>query len=230
VGVGRDRGQTTTMSKQTTRAGGEAATSGRSVPIRKLTVMNRLGQLGVEGVASRLERLGGRRGDLPVRTEQVNIGHASDESLPVFETDDRVGIRVKVTSAPHGVVLVLFPLSSANNAATMMLSDAVSDLSRADNELAHSALEELGAMIANGVTDAWADSFDQRIDVGTPSRVQGTIRSCVGEAVRSEADLGLYIAARLHLPDQGVDADVFVLPDNETFLQLLSLLDVSQVM
>jgi chemotaxis protein CheY-P-specific phosphatase CheC len=218
------------MSKQETRAGDATGAVERTVPISKLTVMNRLGQLGVDGVESRMERLGGRDTQLRVQTEQVNIGYASGRSVETFDASDRVGIQVKLTSPPHGNVLVLFPVSSANNAATMMLSDAVSDLSSVDNDLAHSALVELGAMIASGFTDAWADSFDQRIDVGTPNRIQGTVRHCVAETLRLEGDFGLYIAARLHLPDRGVDADVIVFPDNDTFLKLLGLLDVAQVM
>jgi chemotaxis protein CheY-P-specific phosphatase CheC len=191
--------------------------------------MNRLGELGVEGVASRLERLGDRD-DAEVSTEQVSIGFVDPTSVgATFPDEERVGIRVRLPGAPHGYVLVLFTMASANNAATLMLSDAVSDLSDVDNDLAHSALVELGAMMAYGFMDAWADTFDQRIDVGTPRRVSGAVDATVSRTIDSEEDLGVYIASRLHLPREGIDAEVFVFPSNDTFVRLLDLLTIEQV-
>jgi chemotaxis protein CheY-P-specific phosphatase CheC len=206
-----------------------AARTERRLPVRKLGVMNRLGEVGVEGVASRLERLGDRDG-AEVRTEQVSIGFVDAASVDAtFPDEERVGIRVRLPGAPHGYVLVLFPMASANNAATLMLSDAVPDLSAVDNDLAHSALVELGAMMAYGFMDAWADTFDQRIDVGTPRRVSGPVGTAVARTVDREEDLGVYIASRLHLPREDVDAEVLVLPSNETFVRLLDLLTIDQV-
>lgn len=215
------------MSRQEPDTRQTVASAERTLAVRKLGVMNRLGELGVDGVASRVERLGGDRG---VETEQVKCGYADPVALAAsFDADDRVGIRVRLSSAPHGYVLVLFPMESANNAATMMLSDAVSDLSSVDNDLAHSALVELGAMMAYGFMDAWADTFDQRIDVGTPRRVSGPVGTAVARTVDREEDLGVYIASRLHLPREDVDAEVLVLPSNETFVRLLDLLTIDQV-
>lgn len=191
--------------------------------------MNRLGELGVGGVAGRLERLEGD-GDATVTTEQVNLGYAEAATLAAFEAEERVGVRVHLSSAPHGFVVVLFPMSSANNAATMMLSEAVSDLSEVDNDLAHSALVELGSMMAYGFMDAWADSFDQRIDVATPRRIHGDRRTVVDRTLRMGDDLGVYIGSRLHLPERGIDAEVLVFPDTGTFLQLLEYLGPEQVM
>jgi chemotaxis protein CheY-P-specific phosphatase CheC len=216
------------MSKQepdTRRTGGSTELT---LPVRKLSIVNRLGELGVDGVAGRLERLGGGDG---VVTEQVACGYADPVALDAsFDDDDpRVGVRVSLASAPHGYVLVLFPMSSANNAATMMLSDAVSDLSSVDNDLAHSALVELGAMMASGFMDAWADTFEQQIDVGTPRRIQDTPRDAVARTLRMDSDLGLYVGTNLHLPERGVDATVTVFPDTGTFVKLLRLLELEQV-
>jgi len=215
------------MSRQEPDTRQTGASAERTLAVRKLGVMNRLGELGVDGVASRLERLGGDRG---VETEQVKCGYADPVALAAsFDADDRVGIRVRLSSAPHGYVLVLFPMESANNAATMMLSDAVSDLSSVDNDLAHSALVELGAMMAYGFMDAWADTFEQQIDVGTPRRLHAPIRDAVAQTLGMDDDLGIYIGARLHLPDRGIDADVLVFPETDTFVTLLELLRLEQV-
>jgi chemotaxis protein CheY-P-specific phosphatase CheC len=217
------------MSEREANTTRTTATTERRLPVRKLGVMNRLGELGVEGVASRLERLGDRDG-AEVRTDQVSIGFVEPGSVDAtFSTDDRVGIRVHLPGAPHGFVLVLFPMASANNAATLMLSDAVPDLSTVENDLAHSALVELGAMMAYGFMDAWADTFDQRIDVGTPQRVSGQVAGTVSGTLERGDDLGVYIASRLHLPREDIDADVLVFPSTDTFIRLLDLLTIEQV-
>jgi chemotaxis protein CheY-P-specific phosphatase CheC len=198
-----------------------------TLPVRKLSVMNRLGRLGVDGVAARLSHLAGEEG---VAVEQIGCGYADPLALETsFDDDEHVGVRVGLASAPSGYVVVLFPLASANNAATMMLSDAVSDLSAADNDLAHSALVELGAMMASGFMDAWADTFDQQIDVGTPRRVQASPREAVRRTLRMDGELGIYVGTRLHLPDRGVDATVLVFPETDTFVKLLRLLRLEQV-
>jgi chemotaxis protein CheY-P-specific phosphatase CheC len=111
-----------------------------------------------------------------------------------------------------------------------MLSDAVEDLSAVSNEMAHDALTELGGIVAYGFLDAWADAFGQEIDAGAPARVYGTQREVLRATTNMDEDLGVYIAARFHVPAQDIDTEVFVFPDTEVFLRLLDLLEPEQVM
>jgi chemotaxis protein CheC len=200
----------------------------RTLAVEKLSVMNRLGEIGVGGVADRLGHIGAAPAE--VTTEQVKSGYATEASVAAsFDDDDRVGVRVHLSGAPHGYVLVLFPMSSANNAATVMLSDAVEDLSAVPNEMAHDAVTELGGIVANGFLDAWADTFDQEVDAGAPSRVYGSQREILTTTTKLGEEIGLYIASRFHVPAQNIDTEVFVFPDTEVFLKLLELLDADRV-
>lgn len=207
----------------------DEATSARTLEVEKLSVMNRLGEIGVDGVADRLGHLGAA--PVEVITEQVKSGYATPESVAAsFDDTERVGVRIGLAGAPHGYVLVLFPMSSANNAATVLLSDAVEDLSEVSNEMAHDALTELGGIVANGFLDAWADTFDQEVNAGAPSRVYGGQREILTTTTKMGEEIGLYIASRFHVPAQDIDTEVFVFPDTAVFLKLLELLDPAQVM
>lgn len=200
----------------------------RTIAVEDLWVMNRLGELGVEGIERRLGRLGGKQ--VAVTSERVRSGYVTDRTVETtFGESERVGTRTRLTETPHGFVLVLFPLASANNAATLMLSDAVEDLESAPNELAHSALVELGAIVANGFLDAWSDAFEERVDVGTPVLVHDDERSLIEKTIGREGELGLYIASTVHSPTHEIDADIYVFPRMETFSRLLDGFDPDQV-
>jgi chemotaxis protein CheY-P-specific phosphatase CheC len=199
-----------------------------TVPLEKLATLNALGELGVDGVASRLRQLDDYDGT--VETELVKSGVVTERTLRTrFEDDVRAGVRVRLPGAPYGYALALFPPGSANNAAALMLSDAVEDVSEASTEMARSALTELGGYMINGFLDAWADTFEQRIDVGAPSAVHDSERAVVWRTVQSGEDLGLYITARLRIPASGIVAQVYLLPRNETFLDILARIDMEML-
>jgi len=199
-----------------------------TVPLEKLATLNALGELGVEGVASRLQQLDDYDGT--VESELVKSGVVTEETLRTrFDDAVRAGVRVRLPGAPYGYALALFPPGSANNAAALMLSDAVEDVAAASTEMARSALTELGGYMINGFLDAWADTFGQRIDVGAPSAVHDSEQAVVWRTVQSGEDLGLYITARLRVPSRGIVAQVYLLPENETFVGILDRIDMGML-
>ena len=199
-----------------------------TIPIAKLGVMNQLGEVGIDGVEKRLQRLDNY--NATVKSELVKSGYAEPETVGVqFGGDQRAGARVKLPSAPHGYALVLFPTYSANNAAALMLSDAVEDLSNVSEEMARSALTELAGIMASGFLDSWADTFEQRIDVSAATAVHNTEREIVGRTVAADDKLGIYITSRLRLPEHGVLAQVYLFPENETFVRILERVEVEMM-
>ena len=172
----------------------------RRFPIGKLSVMNRLAELGTNSAADRLQQVA-----------------ALTQS---FGTGERTGARIQIREVPHGYVLVLFPLRAANNAAALMLSDTVDDVSEVSGEMARSALTELSGILANGYFDVWANRFGEEIVVSEPSAVQNTEREIVQQVVNTSDDVGLYLRSRLRVPASGVTANVYLFPETETFLQL----------
>jgi chemotaxis protein CheC len=197
------------------------------IPLSDLAVLNALGELGIEGVSDRLQQLDSY--DASVESELVKAGYLTDTTLRSLGTDRRVGVRVGLPGAPYGHALALFPPGSANNAAALMLDEAVDDVGSASEEMATSALTELGGMMINGFLDAWADQFGQRIDVGAPSSVRGPEHKLLAKVARSSDDLGLYITSRLRLPSRRIMAQVYLLPENETFVDIVDRIDADMI-
>ncbi len=217
-----------------TQADGEASastntvTTGLSIPVRKLGVMNRFGQVGIDGVEHRLTRLDSY--GATVESELVKSGYVDDTSIGrTFADEERVGVRVRVPTAPNGYALVLFSPESANNAAALMLGEATDDLSEVSTEMARSALTELGGIMASGFVDGWANAFDQRIDIVAPTAVHNTEREVVAQTVGGDDALGLYITSRLRLPDHDVVAQVYLFPENETFVRILDRVELEMM-
>jgi chemotaxis protein CheC len=205
-----------------------ADTNGLSIPIRKLGVMNRFGQVGIDGVEHRLTRLDNY--GATVESELVKSGYVDDDSIArTFADEDRAGVRVRLPTAPNGYALVLFSPESANNAAALMLSEATDDLSGVSTEMARSALTELGGIMASGFVDGWANAFDQRIDIVAPTAVHNTEREVVAQTVGGDDALGLYITSRLRLPDHDVVAQVYQFPENETFVRILDRVEMEMM-
>jgi len=198
-----------------------------TIAVESLAVMNRLGEIGIDGVERRLQRL---HPEAMVVSEQVAHGFARPDLLDVtFAGEERVGVKSRLPGAPFGCALVLFPLASANNAARLMLTDVVPGDETPSHSLARSAITELGGMVASGFLDAWADTFEQEIDVGAPTPVQDPERDIVRSAIRTEDDLGIYVASTLRLPAYDISVQVYLFPRTELMVEILERIDVSRV-
>jgi len=196
--------------------------------ISKLGLMNRLTEIGIDGVRDRLREIDGC--DARVTPEVVKSGYASRATVgTAFDDGRRAGVRHRLPGAPHGYALALFTPSCANNAAAMMLSRDVRDLDEVPAEMAQSALAELCTMMISGFVDAWADTFGEEIDVQTPTPVHSTERRIVERTAVGDDGLGLYVTSRLRLAGAGVVGQVYLFPENETFVEILDRLDARRI-
>ncbi len=199
-----------------------------AVRLDRLGIANHLGAAGIDGVADRLGHLGGK--NVEVEAGRVATGYVDQGAVTVaFSDDHRVAVRVRLRGPPHGYVLVLFSLESANRAATFMLSNTVENLDATPNELAHDAVKELGGMMAYGFMDALADIVEREIDVGTPKLSSDNEADVVRRTVASEDGIGLYLASTVRLPEEDVAADVYLFPGNATFIRMLSRIELEEV-
>lgn len=198
--------------------------SGLSIPVAQLSLLNWLGEVGAGGVD---ERLGGLvSGGVTVVSERSASGYVAPRTAEAqFSTDDRVGARVQLPGRPAGQILVLFSPESANRATTLMLYDAVEDLSTVSRDMARDALMELCSIIANGFLDEWADLVGAEINVSTPQFVSNTEQELMRYVVTSYDDLGLYITSLLRLPDHDIDVALYVFPKQEEFVNSVSRID-----
>ncbi|WP_254536971.1 chemotaxis protein CheC [Halomarina litorea] len=199
----------------------------RTIAVESLAVMNRLGEIGIGGVERRLQQL---HPEATVTSEQVAHGYARADLLEAtFVGEERVGVRSRLPGAPFGSALVLFPLASANNAARLMVRDVLSEGEAPSHKMAQSAITELGGMIASGFLDAWADTFEQEIDVGAPTPIQDTEAEIVGTLIEEDEDLGIYVASRLTLPAYDITVQVYLFPRTDILIEILRRIDVERV-
>lgn len=204
----------------TGRAGGRPSRPGmRTVRLDALGRMTRLGATGTGSVERRLRDL---TPGIEVVGERTTAGFVDERSLKAaFGSDDRVGVRVRITGASSGYVVVLFPLDSADRAATLMLSTGIDDLSTVPNALAHDAFAELGGLVANAFADGIAGEVDEAIDARAPKLISDSERTLIRRTLGQHAGLGLFVTARLRLPDHDVTCDIFLFPESGPFLDAL---------
>lgn len=191
-----------------------------ALPLETVAILNWLGDTGIDGVEARFEQVLGD--DLTVETEQVKIGYAERETVPVqFGASERAGARVPLSKPLTGNALVLFPMESANKAAALMLQRAVDDLSSVSTEMGRDALAELCNMMVNGFVDEWATVFETTIDTGSPIAVQDPEQALIDRLLK-HYEMGLYITSRLRIPDYDIDGAIYVFPGEEEFVTKIS--------
>ena len=200
----------------------------RLIPLETIEVLNWLGEVGVDGVESRLGRVAA---DEPsVRTEQVKLGHAGPNTIRTqFGVEDRAGARVSLQKPFTGTVLVLFPIKSANEAASLMLERAVDDVeSVVSTEMGRDALTELCNVMANGFVDEWATVFDTPFDTGAPVAVQNPELIHIRH-ISAVSELGLYLTSRIRIVEHDIDGTIFVFPGEDRFVTKISQLSPSVI-
>ncbi len=194
---------------------------GRSteIDIRQISTINKLGQVGTQGMGDNLTMLGSGDAEMEVRKMEVLDIVERHRDLP---TDKRVGIRVRLNDAPGGHLLVMFPQQSAQKVTELMLSNAVDDMSSVSQEMAQSAAEELGHMLVNGFIDAWADTFGLEVDHSTPKLLYDPTSSIIKRTAKmGNNPLAIIFHATILVDDQTVSTEIYLLPDMDTFVKML---------
>jgi chemotaxis protein CheC len=195
------------------------------VDIRKLSFINEMAKVGTNGVADNMSKLTGEDAQMEVtKTNFIDI----DDITAQLDEGKRVGVRVRLMEPPHGHILILFPEASAKKITALMLSDMVDDLSSVSGEMARSAVEELGNMMASGFIDGWADVLGRTIDIATPQLVYAP----AGEVVERTAglggeDLALFFDSQMNVPSYEIEAEIYAFPDLEEFVEMVNALEAT---
>jgi len=190
------------------------------VDIRKLSFINEMAKVGTNGVAENMSKLTGE--DAKMEVTKTNFIDVKDIKSQLDE-GKRVGVRVRLMEPPHGHVLILFPEASAKKVTALMLSEMVDDMGDVSGEMARSAVEELGKMMASGFIDGWADVLGRTIDIATPQLVYAP----AGDIVERTAglggeDLALFFDSNLSVPSYDIDAEIYAFPDLEEFVEMVN--------
>lgn len=202
-------------------------TDGRSakIDLRQISTINKLGQVGTQGMGENLTMLGNGEATMDVRKmETLDIVERHTE----LSEDKRVGIRVRLNDAPGGHLLVMFPQSSAQKVTELMLSNAVDDMDDVSQEMAQSAAEELGHMLVNGFIDAWADAFGLEVDHSTPKLLYDPAKVILKRtAMMGDNPLAIVFHTTITVDDETVSAEIYLFPDTDTFVQMLDAISES---
>lgn len=195
------------------------------IPAEELQTMTALTRVGIEGVESRLQWLSNYNDSIEIET--VTAGYVDpSEGNRTFRDVELLGGRVALSDVPYGYAFALFPVECANNAAALLLSATVDELTEVSDEMARSALTELTGMMVNGFFDEWANRFGEGISVSEPEPVHNTEREILRRTIGAVDSFGVYLAARVWLPNHGITGLVYLFPDTTTFLELVTRLDV----
>jgi len=190
------------------------------VDIRKLSFINEMAKVGTNGVADNMSKLTGE--DAQMEVTKTNFVDVEDITAQLDE-GRRVGVRVRLMEPPHGHILILFPEASAKKITALMLSDMVDDLSSVSGEMARSAVEELGNMMASGFIDGWADVLGRTIDIATPQLVYAEADEVVERtAGLGGEDLALFFDSQMHVPSYEIEAEIYAFPDLEEFVEMVN--------
>ncbi|WP_323677442.1 chemotaxis protein CheC [Halorubellus sp. PRR65] len=193
------------------------------VDIRKLSFINEMAKVGTNGVAENMSKLTGENAQMEVtKTNFIDVKDIKSQ----LDDGKRVGVRVRLMEPPHGHVLILFPESSAKKVTALMLSDMVDDMGDVSGEMARSAVEELGNMMASGFIDGWADVLGRTIDIATPQLVYAP----AGDIVERTAglggeDLALFFDSNLTVPSYDIAAEIYAFPDLEEFVEMVNAIE-----
>ena len=195
------------------------------VDIRKLSFINEMAKVGTNGVADNMSKLTGEDAKMEVtKTNFIDVEDLTSQ----LDDGKRVGVRVRLMEPPHGHILILFPEQSAKKITALMLNDMVDDMSSVSGEMARSAVEELGNMMASGFIDGWADVLGTTIDVATPQLVYAP----AGEIVERTAglggdDLALFFDSDLSVPSYEIQAEIYAFPDLQEFVEMVNSIETS---
>ena len=193
------------------------------VDIRKLSFINEMAKVGTNGVAENMSKLTGENAQMEVtKTNFIDVKDIKSQ----LDDGKRVGVRVRLMEPPHGHVLILFPESSAKKVTALMLSEMVDDMGDVSGEMARSAVEELGNMMASGFIDGWADVLGRTIDIATPQLVYAP----AGDIVERTAglggeDLALFFDSNLTVPSYDIAAEIYAFPDLEEFVEMVNAIE-----
>ena len=226
-----------------TRRDGTAASSSKTpltdgggprVELRKLSIINQLAMVGVDGMNDELAGVG-ENGSARLHLRQVDFFDVLERHAEVGD-EKVVGIRARLKDVPGGHLLLLFEPGGAQYLAQLLIEDEsraegnTADGGRISEREAQKFVGHIGDMMLGGFIGGWENALGREIGHESPK----ILYSSADDLVREAADAGDNLAA-LHFYTQlqfdtggseraDVDTSIYAFPDNEVFAELLNAL------
>lgn len=195
---------------------------GPALPLDGLTTFDRMAREGASAAAENLTAMTGV--ETGVEVSQLRF-------LPIEDVAAHVGDEVvagtvfELSGGLDGYLAILFSEGSALTVADAMMPTDVDD---EIDDMAASALSEVGNVMTSGVVDGWADVLGTGIDHSPPEFVHDMGTAAVEPVLgrlATEQDHAFVVDSTVRTADRAVACDVYALPDERdltTVLQELS--------
>lgn len=140
----------------------------------QLDVLGELCNMGLGAAASSLSGMVGAEVELSIpHVEIVSIAEVASK-LGIDEERTLKGVCQHFGGTLGGDALLLFPDQDSLNLVRLMLAHSGIAESESLNELEEEALLEVGNVILNAILSVLADAFEIELNMGLPSRLEGT--------------------------------------------------------
>lgn len=189
-----------------------------------IDVLKEIGNIGSGNAATALASMLAKRIDMKV--PKVRIMEFNDVAEMLGGEEKLVvGIYLNLGSDIEGNIMFILDLNSALNLTNMLLSREDDEL----DDIAMSALSEVGNILASSYVNSLSSLTDLKITVSVPSLavdMAGAILSVPAIQFGLIADQVLFIETIFEEGENFVHGNLFLLPDMDSFEKILSSLGV----
>lgn len=195
--------------------------------LQELDVMKEIGSIGTSHAATALSKM--LQKEIRISLPEVNI-------LGYEEAVDRIGnpeeivaaVLVKMDGDVEGLMLFLFNLDFANTVLEKLMGESVSDFMELD-EIAYSALVEVGNIIICSYINAFSQLVQVDIDLSVPSPTVNMLGGVLTVPIAEygyETDKLMYFNADFVMEGKMLPGWLLMLPDISSLNDILNKLGV----
>ena len=195
----------------------------------ELDVMKEISSIGTSHAATALSKL--LQKEIRITIPEVNILGYEDTINKIGYIEELVtATLVRMSNEVNGLMLFIFKLDLANAVLEKLIGRRYEDFQELD-ELAYSALEEIGNIIICSYVNAFTQLVKVEIDLSVPS---STVNMLGGILTVPIAEYGyvtdklMYINAEFIMDGEKLSDGLLMLPDIESLNSILEKLGVSQ--
>lgn len=182
--------------------------------VRALGTFNRLAHEGAEHAAASLGQLTA----VEPRVEATAINLVSKEDIgEEFDGREFVGVQIGLDGGLVGQSALALDRESARRLLASLPGDD-------SPELTEGRISEVGNILIGGFLDGWADYLGAAIDITPPTYVEGSGRDVVPDGAPGweQHDQVFAFTSELEASDQAVELFIYLLPETETFQELVA--------
>lgn len=199
--------------------------------LRKVSVLNQLGTVGIYGISHRLNDVG-TSGDVELYLQKTDFLDMAERTVEIGD-EEVVGIRADMEHVQGGGLLILFESDGAHRLASLLREDRA-DGETPDTPISNSEAQELigaiGATMIGGFIGGWESALNRNIGHTPPEMLYGSGKVLVKKSFEGDTVAPLF-TARLRFtspgetaPEASVKTSIYTFMRTDKFAKLLNAL------